>query len=73
VPAQQGIGGDNRRDLAQPPTAQAVRPHGQPAPVVIGQVQAPPAHLPPQEAVLFDQVGEHLPFPAIEPAGYDHQ
>jgi hypothetical protein len=41
VPTQQRIGGDDRGDLAQPPTPQPVRPNGEPPPVVIGQVQAP--------------------------------
>ena len=40
MPAQERIGGDDRGDLAQPPTAQAVRPSRKPAPVVIGQLQA---------------------------------
>jgi hypothetical protein len=35
-------GGDDRGDLAQPMTAQTVRPHGQPAPVVIGQCNRRP-------------------------------
>jgi hypothetical protein len=42
VPAQQRIGGDDRSDLAQPPTAQPVRPNSEPPPVVIGQAQVPP-------------------------------
>jgi hypothetical protein len=25
--------------------------------------------LPPEEAILFDQIGDHFPFPAIQPAG----
>ena len=45
----------------------------EPPPVLIGQAQASPAHLPSQKAVLLDQVGQRLPFSAIEPAGDDRQ
>ena len=44
-----------------------VGPDGQSPAVVICQPQAPPAALPPEEAILFDQIGERLPLPMIEP------
>ena len=37
--------------------------------VLVGEPQTSPTDLPPEEAILFDQVGECLPLPAIEPAG----
>ena len=58
---------DDRRNVAQRLASQPVSPHGEPAPVVIGETQAPPTQLPPQEAILFDQIGERLPLPMIEP------
>ena len=50
-----------------------MRPRGEPPPVVIGQAQAPPTQLPAQEAILFDQIRERLPLPALQPAGQDQQ
>ena len=48
--------------------AQPVRPRAQLPPVVIGQAQAPPTQLPPQHPILFDQVRQHLPLLAVQPA-----
>ena len=45
-------------------------PRGPGWPVAGGRrlsTQAPPAALPPEEAILFDQIGERLPLPMIEP------
>ncbi len=38
-------------------------------PVVIGEPQAPLTHLPPQDAILFDQIGERFTLLPIEPNG----
>jgi len=43
--------------------------YGESPPVVIGEPQAPAADLVPEHAILFDQIGERLPLPAIEPTG----
>jgi hypothetical protein len=48
-------------------------PHGESSPVVIGEPQTPPTQLSPQDAILFDQVSDRRPFPAIQPASEDHQ
>ena len=69
MPPEQRVGRDDRRDFAQRPASQPVGSHSEPAPVVIGEAQTPPTQLPPQEAILFDQIGERLPFSAIEPSG----
>jgi hypothetical protein len=73
VLAEQRVGRDDRGDLAQHSTAHPEGPHREAPPVVIRQAQAPPPELPAQEAVLFDQVGDRLPFSAFEPAGEDQQ
>jgi hypothetical protein len=73
VPAEQRVGRHEGGDLAQRPTAHSEGAHREPSPVVIGQAQTPPAQLPPQEAILFEQVRECLPLSALEPAGQDHQ
>jgi hypothetical protein len=73
MPGEQRVGRHNRRDLPQRLTAEAVRSHGQAAAIVIREPQTPPTELPAQEAVLFDQVGEHVPFAALEPTSQDQQ
>jgi hypothetical protein len=50
-------------------TAQPVCSRGQASAIVIGQAQPPGPKLAPQEPVLFDQVRDRLPLPAIQPAG----
>jgi hypothetical protein len=64
-------GGDDRGDLAQPPTAQAVRPSSKPAPVVIGQLQASALELPAQDTVLLNEIVEYGSVLAVQPAGED--
>ena len=38
---------------------------------LIGQLEASAPQLAPQEAILFDQIAEHLSLLAIQPAGQD--
>ena len=68
MPPQNRVGRDDRGDLAQPATAQPVPAHGQSTPVVIAQPHAPPTELVPEDAILFDQVGQGLLVPMIQPA-----
>ena len=69
MPSEQGVRRDDRRDVAQRLPTQPVRSRGEFTPVLIGEPQAPPTHLPPQHPILFDQIREHLAFPAVQPAG----
>ncbi len=71
VPAQERISGDDRGDLTQPPTAQAVRPHGKPASIVIGQLQASASELPTQDTVLFNEIAEYVSLLAVQPPDED--
>ncbi len=64
-----GIGGDNRRDVAQGLPTSPVGSYGESPPVLVREPQSSPTDPSPKEAILFDQVGERLPLPAIEPAG----
>ena len=69
VPAEQRVRRDDRRDLAQRLTAQPVGSRGKFPPVVIGEPEAPPTQLPPQDPILLDQVRQHLALPPVQPAG----
>ena len=69
MPAEQRVRRDDRRDLAQRLPTQPVGSRGKFPPVVIGEPQAPPTQLPPQHPILLDQVRQHLPLPAVQPAG----
>ena len=71
VPAQERIGGDDRGDIAQLPTAQTMRPHGQPARVDIGQLQASTPQLPTQDTILCNETAEYFSLLAIQPPGED--
>jgi len=68
VPSQQRVRRDDRRDLTQDLPTQPVRPSGESPTVIVCQSQAPPTDLPPEEAILFDQIGERLPLAVIEPS-----
>jgi hypothetical protein len=45
--------------------AEAVRPCGQPPPLVVRQTESSATQLPPQEPVLFDQVRDRLALPPV--------
>jgi hypothetical protein len=68
MPPQQRVRRDNRRDFAQSPTAQPVRPNGQSAPLVVGEVETPSAQLAAKDPVFLDEIPEGLAFSPIEPA-----
>lgn len=67
MPAQNRVGRDNRGNLTKPATAQPVSMHGQPTAFLVSQVD-PAAHVPTEDAVLFDQVGHGVVLPPVEPA-----
>ena len=72
MPPQNRIGRDDRRDLTEPTTAQPVSMHGQPAELVIGQAD-PAAHIPTQDAVLFNKVSHGILLPLVEPGDQRRQ
>jgi hypothetical protein len=43
--------------------------HGESPPVIVSKRRPPSTELLPEEAILFDKIGERLPFPAIQPSG----
>ena len=69
MPSEQRVRRNDRRDLAQGLTAQPVGSRSKLPPVVIGESEAPPTQLPPQESILFDQVRQHVPVLPVQPAG----
>jgi len=42
--------------------------HGEPTPFVIAQPQAPSTQLTSKDSILFDQIGQGLLLPIIQPA-----
>jgi hypothetical protein len=73
MPPQHGVGSDDRRNLTERLPSQTIGARGESPPVVISEPQAPPTQLPPQKAVLLDQVSDHLPLAALQPAGEDQE
>jgi hypothetical protein len=69
VPAEQRVRRDDRRKLAQRLTTQSIGPHGKLPSVVIGEPEAPPTQLLPQDPILFDQVRQHLSLTPVQPPG----
>jgi hypothetical protein len=69
MPAKRRGRRDDCRDFAQRASTEPVRPRGESTSVVLGEPQAPPADLPPQHPILFDQVREHLSLSEVQPAG----
>ena len=69
VPSQQRLRRDDRRQITQGGPPEPVGAHREPAAVIVSKPQAPSTELPPEEAILFDQIGERLSFPAIQPTG----
>jgi hypothetical protein len=48
------VSGDDRREITQRCPSKSVSPSRETATVVIGEPQAPPSDLPPEDAILFD-------------------
>ena len=69
MPAQQGVRRRDRGHLPQDRTADSVGSGGQPPAIVIRETQSTSAKLTAQKPVLFDEVGDGLPFPAVQPTG----
>ena len=68
MPPKNRVGRDDRGDVLQAATAKPMAMHRQPTAFRIGQA-VPAAHVPTQDAVLFDQVGHDVLLPPVEPAG----
>ena len=73
MPPQQGVRRRDRGDLPQGRTADSVRSGGQPTAIFVRETQPTSTKLTPQEPVLFDQVRDCLPLPAVQPAGQHTQ
>ena len=54
-------------------TADSVRACGQPPAIVVRETQPLPTQLTSKQPIPFDQVRDHLPLPAIQPAGQHQQ
>ncbi len=71
--AQQRVRRGDRGNFPQHRTAHTVRPCSQPSALVVAEAQSPGPKLAPQKPVLFNQVRQRLPLPAIQPAGKHEQ
>jgi hypothetical protein len=71
MPAQQGVGRDDPRNVTQPATAKPVRPHGEPPPIVVRELDAPPTQLPSKDAILFKKIAEYFSLSAVQPTRED--
>jgi hypothetical protein len=67
MPAEQRVRRDDRREVMQGRPADSVGAHSESPAVIVSKPQASLTELPPQQAILFNQIGERLPFPAIQP------
>ena len=68
VPPQQCVWRDDRRDLTYRLSAQPVCRYRQPSPIVVKSAEAGVPVLSPEDTILFNQIRERFPFPAIQPA-----
>ena len=60
MPAQDRIGRDNRRNLAQHTSAQTLPAPRETAPLFVGYPHSSATKLTPQSSVLFDQIGDDI-------------
>jgi hypothetical protein len=68
VPPQQRVWRDDLRDVTQGRSTQLVSKYRQPSPIVVGQPKPASSELSPEDTILFDQICERPPLPAIQPA-----
>jgi hypothetical protein len=73
MPTQQRVRCDDRGDLPEGTSAQAVCPSRELAPVVVGQANASPTQLTPQHPILFHQIRKGIALPTIQPVGNNEQ
>jgi hypothetical protein len=68
VPAQDRVGRDQARELAQPATTDDPALGSQASPLIIGEPQPPPAELLAEDAVLLAQEVDDLELAGVDPA-----
>src|SRR5262249_28322292 len=73
VPAQDRVGGHDRRHPSQDPPTESLAFGGEASALVIGQAEAAARQLAPENPVLFDQVLDDLLLVAIDPSGEGHK
>jgi hypothetical protein len=67
MPAQDRIGRDNRRNLAQDTPAQPLPAPRQTAPLLVSHTQSSATKLRPKSSILFDQIGDDVLLLVIHP------
>ena len=73
MPAKQRVRSYDGHDLPQPSTAQPIRPHGESAPIGIGQPQASTTQLPAKHTILFEQIPKDFSLLAVQPTGQQRE
>jgi hypothetical protein len=69
MPSQDGVGGDNRRDMPQDLATKQLALRDQAAALVVGQADASFPDLLPQDAVFFLEVINDVLLVLVDPAG----
>ena len=69
VPAHDGVGRDDGRDLGKETAAQNLALRGEAAALVIRESEPPAAELFLQNTILLDEVRDHLGLVPVDPAG----
>jgi len=72
MPAKQRVRSHDGRDLPQRSTAQPIRSHGEPAPIVIGRLQASPLQVA-KNAILFEKIPKDFSLLSVQPAGQERE
>jgi len=68
VPAENRLRSDQRRDLREHSTAQALAAHGEPSPFVVTQLQPSTVQLSLEHPILLAQEFDHVPLLPFEPS-----
>jgi len=69
IPAQDRVGRDDTGEVVEESPTEGLPLHGEAAPLVVGELESPSRELLSQDAVLLEEVVDHLGLSAIHPAG----
>jgi len=70
VPAKDGVGSDERRDLGKRPSSDCFAAHRKASPLIVGQSKSPTTELLLVDAVLFAEIVDDRILLACDPTGH---